>query len=341
MKTLLGVVVSLLAVSSASAQEAQPLYPDLVSWAQPGRYLYDAEVAFAGGRRLLRFSAAPANRGRGPFELWGQVQADGTTTAYQRVYNDDGTHADRYAGTFTFAGHADHSHFHYAAFAAYRLRDVAAGGGAGAVQRVSGKVGFAMWDVAAYDLALPGAPRRPVYQRPEGTSTAPEGISVGWADVYDKALADQDIDITGLADGTYWLEMETDPEGRLLESDEANNTTRIRIHLEGDRVAILPGGEPEPVPPAVAGTEFRPYPNPWRGDWHKGLPLRFAPLPAGGSVRIYSLGGRRLKTIPTGRGEAFWDLTDETGGAVGTGYYLFTVTEPGGGERRGAIAIIR
>ncbi|MCP4890142.1 MAG: hypothetical protein GY904_26510, partial [Planctomycetaceae bacterium] len=63
----------------------------------------------------------------------------------------------------------------------------------------------------------------------------------GWTDVYTRGLANQWIDITGIPDGEYWLEVVVDPESQLLESDETNNVTRIIVDItdgpgdQGDR----------------------------------------------------------------------------------------------------------
>ncbi|MEJ7592501.1 MAG: lysyl oxidase family protein [Planctomycetaceae bacterium] len=57
------------------------------------------------------------------------------------------------------------------------------------------------------------------------------GLSVGWADVYDRGLEGQSIDITNVPDGNYWLETVVDPDNRLMESNENNNVTRIQITL--------------------------------------------------------------------------------------------------------------
>ena len=60
-----------------------------------------------------------------------------------------------------------------------------------------------------------------------------QGISVGWNDVYGSGLSGQQVNITGLSNGTYWLEVEADPANTVMESNEANNLTRIAITLSG------------------------------------------------------------------------------------------------------------
>jgi hypothetical protein len=62
------------------------------------------------------------------------------------------------------------------------------------------------------------------------------GISIGYADLYGIGFEGQWADATGLASGTYWLEVTVNPygntpEGRVIESDYSNNTTRILVDL--------------------------------------------------------------------------------------------------------------
>lgn len=339
-----GVLLAAALAASSPARAAEALLPDLIAWKAAGAFMYDAQVVIRDGRRRLQFSSAFANVGRGPFELRAEVRADGTTTAYQRVYNDDGTYTETLVGTFVFEGHGDHNHFHFAQFAAYRLRTVASGGGLGAQVAASRKVGFAMWDVSEYDLRMPGAPQRAVYERPAGQEDLKQGISVGWADIYGRDLWDQDIDVTGLADGEYWLENEMDPERRLRDADPGNNVARIRIRLEGLQVAFLPeggGGQPGPPPPQkIVGPSPLPSPNPWRADRHAGKPMS-VPVGSGGVLKIFTVTGRHLRSLPSSGGLASWDLTDSSGFRVGSGYYLYAIEEPGAPQRRGKFVIVR
>jgi hypothetical protein len=176
-------------------------------------------------QKLLRFSNAVPNTGGGPLEVYGTVQPDGTTFAYQRVWNDNGTFSDYHAGTFVFAGHQDHNHWHFADFADYDLRAVTASQGVGVLVTTSQKVTFCLMDVTRYDPAAGSSRYR----------CSKQGITVGWADVYEKTLEGQWIDITRVPDGTYWLESVADPADRLRETNDANNTSRVRIQIDKTR----------------------------------------------------------------------------------------------------------
>ena len=65
-----------------------------------------------------------------------------------------------------------------------------------------------------------------------GSCGTTQGVSAGWSDVYSRGLADQWINISGIDDGDYYLEVVTDPEDQLLESDETNNTTIITVTIQ-------------------------------------------------------------------------------------------------------------
>jgi hypothetical protein len=62
-----------------------------------------------------------------------------------------------------------------------------------------------------------------------------QGITNGWADVYNWYLPDQYMEVTGLPDGDYILETIADPDNLLRETNESNNCGGIRIRLTGIR----------------------------------------------------------------------------------------------------------
>ena len=94
------------------------------------------------------------------------------------------------------------------------------------------KTSFALLDLRHYAPGLPGSPTNSVY----GSGGRVQGISVGWADVYNRFLEGQNIDITGVRPGDYWLEVEADPNNAVVELNETNNVTRIPITIRADEV---------------------------------------------------------------------------------------------------------
>ncbi len=196
------------------------------------------------GEKLLRFSNAVANLGDGRLELFAVVNpVTGQTDAYQRVYTHDAGGAWSIAsttlvGSFSFAGHETHNHWHFDDFALYELRNVASDGSVGAtVLASSDKVTFCIVDTTPIDLGLPHAAPRSYLSC---NITDSQGLSVGWGDTYTSNLAGQWVDITGVPSGTYYLVSTADPDNRLFETSDANNAAAVKIRIKGNGVKILP-----------------------------------------------------------------------------------------------------
>ncbi len=196
------------------------MLPDMFAWASQSKgYLHDYRVEGS----LLRFTTALANQGTGHLELrGGAVLANGNQEVFQRIFNDNGTFADRLAGQFTY--HSSHGHIHFDGYAIYNLR-ANVDGQVGAVVRSGGKISFCLLDVAKY-VSSAGSARY-------GSCGQVQGVTAGWSDVYNRTLPDQLIDITGIADGNYFLEVVVDPDNQLVESNETNNITAIPVTIAG------------------------------------------------------------------------------------------------------------
>jgi hypothetical protein len=215
---------------ATAAVNADAQLPDLVPWANRARgYMHgwSFDRNEKPGRLLLRLTTAIGNVGTGPLELRGGRVRLGKQEVMQRIYNADNTTTDRLSGSFTY--HPAHSHTHFDEFASYRLRAMTKNNGVGKIIKGGNKVSFCLTDVEAFKPELPGAPRDSEYMSCASTM---QGISVGWADVYNYSLPDQWVDVTNVKPGRYWLEVVADPRNRILESNEKNNTTRIAINLK-------------------------------------------------------------------------------------------------------------
>jgi hypothetical protein len=189
------------------------------------------------GRALLRLTTAVANLGDGPLELrGGNSRPDGTQEVYQRVYDNGGGSTERLAGSFTF--HPEHGHIHFDDFTSYNVREMTAGGGVGPVLRSGQKISFCLFDQTIEAPSMPRAATLPAYA--DCSSGSVQGISVGWSDIYQKALPDQWVDVTGLAAGRYWLEVVADPDNRIQESDESNNSVRIPVDIDPEGSILQP-----------------------------------------------------------------------------------------------------
>jgi subtilisin-like proprotein convertase family protein len=217
------------------------LFPDMFPWASESRgFLYDWVVE----GDLLRFTTAFANMGVGHLELRGGDIVGDKQEVWQRVFNDDGTWTDYLAGTFTY--HPSHGHIHFDGYAIYNLREDV-GGNIGDIVATGGKISFCLIDVARYDPDAGPSQYNSCGQL--------QGVSAGWSDVYGRYLTDQWINIAGVPDGYYWLEVTVDPDNQLLESDETNNVTAIPVVI--DRGLTI-GDHLEPNNSFAEPTEYGP-----------------------------------------------------------------------------------
>ena len=234
-----GVVVGvahLLIVAIGPARAAEDLLPDVIALTDVvGAIVIDEAEPTMPGRKLLRFSVATPNIGRGRLEIRASALVSATQQqVVQRVYRDDLTYSERSAGTSTF--HPTHHHVHFDDWAAYRLRAVTPSGGVGAIVAQGSKTSFCLSDLVVYDATNPYISFDGNYVVCEFTV---QGITPGWMDIYASDLPDQWIDITGVPDGTYWLETEVDPLNKILEQDETNNLSRFKVAI-GPAPAVLP-----------------------------------------------------------------------------------------------------
>lgn len=204
----------------------QDLLPDIITW-QAQLNDRSIDTTTIPGRTLLRLSNGTPNLGPGRLELRGSTVISGNQQIVnQRVYRDNNTTWDRQAGTFTY--HPSHGHIHFDRWCVYRLREITAGNGVGPVIAQGQKTSFCILDLTVYDSSLPGYIPGGYYN---GCGATVQGLTPGWADIYSRNLTDQWIDITGVPNGTYWLESEVDPDNLVLEANETNNASRVQVTI--------------------------------------------------------------------------------------------------------------
>ncbi|HXC99655.1 MAG TPA: LamG-like jellyroll fold domain-containing protein [Verrucomicrobiae bacterium] len=110
-----------------------------------------------------------------------------------------------------------HAHYHFQNYMSYRLLD-----SNGHLAAIGLKVGFCVLDVFRWS---PTAGSTAIY------SCTDQGIQVGWGDLYDSTLDGQWIDITGLPNGNYTMELEANPQGIIQEADYTNNVIHVPIAI--------------------------------------------------------------------------------------------------------------
>jgi len=234
MRRALILILTLAEAVVAAQVRAQDQLPDLITVPD---FLYQRTLDNQPGRTLLKLSNATPNIGDGPLEIvQGEIVNDTQVFVNQHIYRADGTFWERPAGTFTF--HEEHDHVHFDGWAAYRLRAMTEDGGVGDILSEGEKVSFCLVDFYVYDRTNPNF-RAPGLYTSCGFTI--QGITPGWADLYSLQVPGQHVDITGIPDGMYWLESEVDPDDKILEKDETNNASRVRVAL-----GPPPPAEPDP-----------------------------------------------------------------------------------------------
>lgn len=244
------------------ARPPRPLFPDLTvrthphvtfdtPWfdffeppPSPGESCYGSEAEEQDADLCLRFDQVIANDGDGPLELRFIVPHDDTSTeqdVVQRVYWSDGTgyFTDRSAGGWEFHPIHDHYHFHALTDSALWAAGERGQRIGSAPVRTGRKVGYCVADFLLDAWAQKGNGSR-TYNAPDcffpASSDAVndylvQGITPGFADVYEWFVPDQYIEVSGLPDGMYVLDTIADPENAIAESDETNNCSAVLVRL--------------------------------------------------------------------------------------------------------------
>jgi hypothetical protein len=165
--------------------------------------------------------------------------------AYQYFFAGDEVVGRAPVGEFEWDERRGHSHWHFRQFAAYRLLDAEKND-----VGISTKEAFCLAPTDPVDLTLPGA----VWNTGdlglrtscgwEGAIWIRETLPLGWGDTYFQGLPGQSFDVTNLPNGTYYIEVEVNPDGLLHEQSAENNSELREVILKGK-----PGARRVIVPP--------------------------------------------------------------------------------------------
>jgi hypothetical protein len=230
--------------SAARAPKARLLKPNLVVLKANDLYIQRTSSG-----RYLRFESGLGNIGRGPIEVRPNTNRpcpSGRHHATQIIYRDvDGSKhfrrdvdtriGRRSAGCMIF--HPAHNHWHFEAASRYTLfqpgreRDL--------VKVARRKMSFCLRD----SERVPA--RYGTFHQPEFygacSKYSPQGISVGWVDIYQSFLAGQALKLPrNTRNGLYCLMIRVDPKDQLLEGNDRDNTSMRAFRLQGDRIAVRP-----------------------------------------------------------------------------------------------------
>lgn len=93
-------------------------------------------------------------------------------------------------------------------------------------------------------------------------------------------------------------------------------------------------------PAFIDFSQVREYPNPWRSDRPNNGHITFDQLPPSSTVKIFTISAHWVKTLDATGGSVQWDLTNDAGDPVASGFYIYLITS-NGGKTHGTLAIIR
>ena len=138
-----------------------------------------------------------------------------------------------------------------------------------------------------------------------------------------------------------WVELHIAPRNRLgslgviyeVQVSALRSESGIALSADGRRLTV------NSIP--VGLENLRVYPNPYRRET-AGQPLRFANVPEGCTIMIFSANGQLLRQLDDEpvAGGVEWDLQTLRGEAAGSGVYIY-VARWQSQEKRGKLLIIR
>lgn len=197
---------------------------------------WDLSLEQAAGRAYLTFSATLWNAGPAPMVVTGlRPPGSEEMDAYQ-YFQDARGNRTGYArtGSMEWDPRPGHEHWHFSDFAGYWLLDATR-------DRIvrSQKESFCLANTDAVDTLVPHTADDPantdLHSSCGGQTAASitEALAVGWGDTYVQSLPGQSFDVTDLPNGSYYVQIVANPDGHIVETSRADNTSLRRIVLGG------------------------------------------------------------------------------------------------------------
>ena len=186
-------------------------------------------------KSYLRISTSIANTGNGQWQMKAVVPAtpDLPQLAEQQLLHSDGSLAFS-AIVSQFEYHPAHKHFHIASVSEYQLFTASGPSDVNPFDGVdtgigSEKVTFCLIDWVKISDNSPNTER--AYSACDGEF---QGVSPGWMDQYHQDLEGQELEVTNLPTGYYFLVLTANPEHHFIESDFSNNSAWVLLKYIND-----------------------------------------------------------------------------------------------------------
>jgi hypothetical protein len=184
----------------------------------------------------LTFAANVWNAGDSPLVVDGfRVAGEDTMDAYQYFFDGEGNQTGyQPVGHFHWDAKPTHQHWHFKDFASYTLLHEDK-----TLVARSKKEAFCLANTDFVDATVPNAAWR-TQNDDLGTACGErdsqsirEVLSSGWGDTYLQFRAGQSFRLEGLPNGVYYIAVNANPHGRLVESSTEDNTSLRKIILSG------------------------------------------------------------------------------------------------------------
>ena len=240
------------AAAAGGAAAPTPLYPNVIE------ELPDhLQVQNDHQKEWLRFSTTHINLGPGNLQIRGGGQVapcdiDGIhyeqcTVATQEILDSTGKIVETHPAGVAFF-HPEHNHWHQSAVAAFKIMRGAPTPAQGGTEIAAGfKTTFCFVDVEF--TGLTGSVKKAMPRTYFECNGDLQGLAVGWADEYHQSTPLQELDITGLAPGDYYLTEFADPDQHWKEAAttsapaENDNFVWVKFRLTRDasnpKVAVI------------------------------------------------------------------------------------------------------
>src|SRR5258706_14775904 len=88
-------------------------------------------------------------------------------------------------------------------------------------------------------------------------------------------------------------------------------------------------------------SQTRVFPNPWHAGKSINNYVTFDQMSPNSTVKIFTVSAHWVRSLDAPTGTVTWDLKNDAGDAVASGYYVYLITTPGATKVRGTVAVIR